>query len=122
MKKLAFYDDVYGVQFVAFANITATALKVEIEKRFQPMVVPDDFEGVCINGSNYIIIAFGNKADTKDLINTVSHECMHAVFDVMNKRGVDYSTTGNNEAYTYYMGYLNNKILPFVQRAYKVRK
>lgn len=48
--------------------------------------------------------------DMFELIHVVSHECLHATFNILTLRGVEYSIK-SEETYTYLQGYLLEQIL-----------
>lgn len=56
--------------------------------------------------SGYSILAFKSKEITHGII---AHECMHAVFSIMDRKGISYCIQ-SEEAFTYVLGYLVDKV------------
>lgn len=72
----------------------------------------DTTEGKCIiTASNHTIIRLRSTKDKYRFIGNISHEVFHAVTFIMWKLGMKLELETSDEAYSYLIGYLTEKIL-----------
>ena len=90
-----------------------TSLKknqVKIPKYLSPMPETASARTVHFDDSSNLIEMPEVDFDSLDFFESFSHEILHVVFDILNKRGFVLSIE-SEEAYTYLMGYLTKAVM-----------
>lgn len=66
--------------------------------------------GVTFSDGAFTIIALGSQETVADYLNTLTHEIFHAVFYILEHRGLKL-TVDSQEAYAYLSGYIMEQII-----------
>lgn len=129
LKHHYFYDEMYAHHFVFILNVTSDKQLEKILKSNYPMghsiykaecekdkdLLVKNIGGGTLTNDNATgsIIIVVDQEDESIFYSVLAHECLHAVMDVLNSRGVEYSPKKEaaNEAFTYYLSYLMKKAL-----------
>lgn len=122
-----FYDEVYRFNIIFICNIKNNIELLKLLKKkykgtyedFSKQIEDrrDKHQGtVYWNGNRILIVIFVFKDGVKDtdIIGTIAHECLHATFYALFKRGVDIGISADehfNEHFCYYHEMLLSKVL-----------
>lgn len=117
MKLYKISDEIYNSQIYVIINATKGTLERFFQKTYGYSYVHDNFcdafHYVLISeteGIKFHFLIFKTFDNTPSGIGTFNHELLHLVFSVLDGVGMVY-TPESEEAYTYYLNYLTEKIL-----------
>ena len=84
--------------------------RVDIPKELSPMPKTASARTIHFDDGTNLIEMPEADFDSLDFFEAFTHEVMHVVFDILNKRGFTLSLE-SEEAYTYLMGYLTKVVM-----------
>ena len=123
-------DGVYETKFNVCIGANAKAankwlqdLKIHDTRTNKIMeITHDNWGGYCVQlESNTILIMVHESVGIEDLASTVSHECLHAVLYVFDRKGVVVEVN-NSEPTAYYLGYLTGLVFNQALKYYNRRE
>lgn len=114
MKYNAIYDPVFCVKYNIYWKCQPKQWFEHVHQVVDSGVSPEDYDAyraICVTSFPFVFLGLFQR---KPCINTITHECTHAVLKMLAFKGVQYSCD-SEEIYAYYLSWLVESVVDAVK-------